>query len=257
MRKRKIFFFVFAVCTIILLIKTIPLLINNFNYRSDCLGCKVTLHDESYYSNALVSPDNTKVVYFKTDASYINVSPIFSLFVGEGTNAKQYYKSEKISLCINNLEASNERCIKEIKNKIWPTPEQRDYSKETTSLKLYWDNDGNIIYGLMLVDSVFSPELYIATGQINPQTLKENLLTSRDSDSFQKLWSLYGQYINSNKILVSGRQYGNKGVLYLINTSEKNVTIYIVDPKIKSNFRVPAFINYEFFKKNLNNSLIN
>lgn len=146
----------------------------------------------------------------------------------------------------NNLEGNSEDCFKEIKNKIWTTPTIRDLTKEKTNLALYWDKDNSIIYGLRLTDSVFDTKLYIEVGKISSKTHNE-MQFSNNYEDFQKLWSTYGEYANPTKILTSGQTYSGGRVLYLIDTEKMNFNIYIIDPKIKDIFKIPSYINYEFF----------
>lgn len=265
MEKRRVLFVTIAIFAALLLIKTTTSLRDTWKYRFSCILCNITFRDETYYSSATVSPDNINVAYFKTEVSYINQDPIFDIFIGEGSSAKQYYKSEKISLCTNNLEANSENCFKELRNKTWSTPVQRDLSKEKASVApLFWDKDGSIIYGYnegrYSSVSIFQPT-YTIVGKIDVKTHADALL-SNDYESFHNFWvndNIYNQYINPSKILVSGDiygggQFGRSVAVYLIDTETKTVRVYIVDPKRKSTFRMSTYLNYEFFRKNLNDS---
>lgn len=262
MKNRKLLFISFLVVLTVILFNIIISLKDTWTYRLSCILCNITDHNKTFYSRASISPDSKNVAYFKTQLSFIETDPMITLFIGDGSDSKKYYKYEKISVCTNDIGGGSEICPIVLREKTNNPAKSIDFSKfSLTPAPIFWDKNGDVIYGynegFYTQESVFKPTFTVVS-RINMKLHQENVISNQYID-YQKLWfeeNPYRQDENPNKILVSGENFYNGGnfgpPVYLIDTVAKNVSVYIVDPKLKPNFIIPKNINYEFFKNNLN-----
>lgn len=182
---------------------------------SSC-GPKYEKHTETRYGAVTWSPDGKEVAYLRIYLEYTQVSPRFSLFIGEDSK-QTIIEKQVISVCINNAQGSEEDCLAEV-----DIPS--DQQNKELSMNIAWVNNqiqyrvasqDNYSTGILQINRHGGLEQLVADGSDPLANLMPNLLNS----SGEELYSGFGNY-----------GYFSNQTIYIFDHDEKTVRVYLHDP---------------------------
>ncbi len=181
------------------------------------VACRPTteVKSETWYSSPTWSLDDTQVAYIRSDVRFEAQRPRISLFVGEDSVSEQLLDLT-MYLCINDRDASSERCLVEI-------PARNYDEKSAVIVNIDWREDG-IFYAIRSPSQTHAeirriPIDSTVSELIDPRGSESAVLPRRVSGDSLELYAGSGGY-----------GYFNDQTIYIFDHLNRTTGIYVSDP---------------------------